>query len=131
MDWIARARVLRGYIEKAVQSLDDGDALEAVELFPEWRPGVSYKAGERVRYDAVLYECVQAHTSQDDWTPNITPALWKAVPEPGTIPLWVQPTGSQDAYQKGDKVRWIEKVWVSDYDANTWEPGVFGWSVSD
>ena len=26
-----------------------------------------------------LYKCVQAHTSQSDWMPSATPALWKTV----------------------------------------------------
>ena len=41
---------------------------------------------------------------------------------------WKQPTGAQDAYSKGDKVSHSSKHWVSDYDANVWEPGVYGWS---
>ncbi len=131
MDWIAMARRLRPLIEKAAVSLEDKDALEAVELFPAWRSGETYKAGDRVRHDGVLYECVQGHTSQSDWTPDITKALWKAVAEPGTIPEWVQPTGAQDAYNTGDKVRHNGNVWVSTVDNNVWEPGVYGWTEAE
>ena len=35
--------------------------------------------------------------------------------------------GSTDAYPMGAKVSHNGKHWVSDYDANIWEPGVFGW----
>ena len=45
-------------------------------------------------------------------------------------PVWVQPIGASDAYNKGDKVSHNEKNWISDVDANVWEPGVYGWTES-
>jgi len=44
---------------------------------------------------------------------------------------WVQPKGSQDAYQLGSLVIYNNKIWVSIVDANVWEPGVTGWRVSN
>ena len=133
MDWIAMARRLRPLIEKAAVSLEDKDALEAVELFPAWRDGVHYEAGERVRHEGMLYQCVQSHVSQADWTPDATPALWKAVADPAVEwPEWVQPVGAHDAYKAGDKVSHNEKHWVSDVDNNVWEPGgVYGWTEAE
>ena len=118
---------IRAMIEKASISLTDEDALQAVELYPAWVTGTAYAVDERIRYDSTLYRCVQAHTSQADWTPDATPALWTVV-SLDEWPEWVQPTGAQDAYAKGDKVSHNDKHWISDYDNNTWEPGVFGWS---
>lgn len=123
----ALARKLRQYIEKASASLSDADALEAVELYPAWKPGTAYTVDDRIRYGQTLYRCVQAHTSQDDWTPDATPALWTVV-SLDEWPEWVQPTGAQDAYMTGDKVSHQEKHWISLVDANTWEPGVYGWN---
>lgn len=74
---------LRELIEKASTSLADGDALEAVELFPAWAAGVAYAVGQRIQYNGKLFKCVQAHTSQADWTPEATPALWTEVAKPG------------------------------------------------
>lgn len=74
---------LRDMMHKAAISLNDEDALEAVELFPVWQTDTAYEAGIRVRYGDKLYRCVQAHTSQADWTPDITPALYSEVEEPG------------------------------------------------
>lgn len=74
---------LRAMIEKASVSLPDEDALEAVELFPAWAADAVYAADERIRYGEKLYRCVQAHTSQADWTPDATPALWTEVALPG------------------------------------------------
>lgn len=118
---------LREMIVKASTSLSDEDALEAVELYPAWKTGTAYAVDERIRYGDTLYRCVQAHTSQDDWTPDVTPALWVVV-SLDEFPEWIQPTGAQDAYQTGDKVSHNEKHWQSDVDNNVWEPGVYGWT---
>ena len=118
---------LRELILKASISLSDEDALEGIELYPLWKTDIAYQIGDRIRYSDVLYKCVQAHTSQADWTPDITKALW-AVVSIDEFPEWVQPTGSSDAYNKGDKVSHLEKHWISDVDTNVWEPSVYGWS---
>ena len=127
-----RARQLRPYIEEAAASLPDEDALEAVELFPTWAVDTAYSVGIRVRYGDKLYKCVQAHTSQDGWEPPVVPALWTEVAEPGTIDVWKQPTGAQDAYMTGDKVHYPDKdgpVYVCTVDYNTYAPGVYGWEL--
>ena len=43
-----------------------------------WAAGVAYATGAAVTYNGELYGCVQGHTSQSDWTPAATPALWSA-----------------------------------------------------
>ena len=125
---------IREMIEKASASLPDADAIEAAELFPAWAIGVAYSVGERVQYDGKLYKVVQAHTSQVDWTPPTVPALFTEVAKPGEIPVWKQPTGAQDAYNKGDKVHYPtadDPVYESLIDANVWSPNDYpqGWKV--
>lgn len=127
-----KAKRLRARIEQAAVSLNDTDALDAIELFPEWEADHAYAVNDRIRYDGKLYRVVQAHTSQTDWKPDITPALYTEVAEPGTIPVWKQPTGAQDAYMTGDKVRYPDEngdVWVSEMDYNVYVPGVYGWRM--
>jgi len=123
----ALARKLRQYIEKAALSLTDEDALDAVELYPMWKSGTAYTVDERIRYGSTLYRCVQAHTSQADWTPDKTPALWTVV-SLDEWPEWVQPTGAQDAYRIDDKVSHNGKHWVCAVDYCVYEPGVYGWT---
>lgn len=123
---------LRDTMHKAAVSLPDEDAVDAVELFPAWQTDKAYALDERIRYGDKLYRCVQAHTSQADWTPDATPALWTEVAKPGEIPVWKQPTGAQDAYRIGDKVHYPTKddpvyICVSDY--NIYAPTVFGWEL--
>lgn len=125
-----KARKLREVIERASASLPDETALEGVELFPAWGAGTDYEISVRVRYAGKLYRCEQSHTAQDGWEPPVAPALWTEVAKPGEIPEWKQPTGAQDAYNKGDQVRHAEKIWTSDIDGNVWEPGVYGWTES-
>ena len=105
----------------------DAQALGAPELYPRWRPGVDYAVGDRLQYNDALYRCLQAHTSQADWTPDATASLYKRVEFDVGVPVWSQPVGATDAYSKGDKVSHKGKIWVSTVDANVWEPGVYGW----
>ena len=124
----------RELIEKGSSSLPDADAIEVVGLFPAWAVGVAYSVGERVQYDGKLYKVVQAHTSQADWTPPTVPALFTEVAKPGEIPVWKQPTGAQDAYNKGDKVHYPtadDPVYESKIDANVWSPEAYpdGWEL--
>ena len=125
-----RVMQLRRLIEQAVTSLPDEDALECATLFEAWAVGLDVSVGDRLEYGGKLYRCEQAHTSQAEWTPDKTPALWTEVAKPGEIPVWKQPTGAQDAYQTGDKVHYPDAegpVYVSVVDNNVWEPGVYGW----
>ncbi|KAK4108839.1 carbohydrate-binding module family 12 protein [Canariomyces notabilis] len=46
---------------------------------PGWAPHKNYNVGDRVRFEDIIYECIQAHRSQVDWEPRVTPALWKAI----------------------------------------------------
>ena len=138
-DYMRRRAEANGAVEKRLNridtelaNLDDAVALEVVALYPAWATGVSYTADERVQYGEKLYRCVQAHTSQADWTPDAVPALWTEVAKPGEIPVWKQPTGAQDAYQTGDKVKYPDEngdVWISTCDSNVWAPGVYGWAL--
>lgn len=123
----SEALAFRRKVEYAASKQTDEEALESIELYPAWSVGLSVSVGERYRYGAKLYKVVQSHTTQADWTPDIVPSLWTEV-SVEEWPEWSQPTGAQDAYQLGDKVSHGGKHWVSGYDNNVWEPGVFGWN---
>ena len=127
MSYYENAMKMRPYIEKAAASLSDAEALEVPTLFPAWPEGTSYSTDERIEYGGTLYRCVQGHTSQEDWTPPATPAMWVVV-SLEEWPEWVRPLGAHDAYNVGAKVTHAGRHWVSDVDANVWEPGVYGWT---
>ncbi len=125
MSYAENARRRRQRIELATSYLSDDQAETVTDLFPEWETGVAYAVGDRRQYDGLLYRCVQAHTSQADWTPPAVPALWVRT-STEEWPEWIQPTGAQDAYNTGDKVSHIGKHWISLIDGNVWEPGALG-----
>lgn len=113
--------------------IDDVTATEHTEMFGKWEPNVDYVVGNMRTFGAgeeiKLYRCVQAHRSQADWAPDVTPALWDEAGDPAEEwPAWSQPIGSHDAYNQGDKASHNEKHWISNVDANVWEPGVYGWT---
>ena len=128
----AKAKQLRQLIERIAATLDDKTALTGVELFPMWAIGRAYATGDRVQHGGTLYKVLQAHTSQADWTPDATPALFAKVliPDETIIPEWEQPD-STNPYSKGDKVAHNGKTWISDIDNNVWEPGVYGWTEAN
>ena len=125
---LEKARKLRYQIESMAVELDDESALDVPELFPNWKPNTAYEIGDRVRYEDILYKCLIAHTSQDDWIPTDSVSLWAKVliPDPQVIPDWVQPD-STNPYMIGDKVKHLNRVWVSIVDNNVWEPSIYGW----
>lgn len=134
MTLVELARLLRPKIEQAAQSLDDAAALEAVVLFPAWKPDTDYAAGQKVRHAGILYAVLQAHTSQDGWTPDAAPSLFARVliPDPDVIPEWEQPD-STNPYMRGDRVRFEGKVYESLIDNNVWSPAAYpaGWQEVD
>ena len=127
------AMKLRPYIEKAALSLNDEDALEAKELYPQWSgDSVRYEVNVRVRYDGILYKVLQTHTSQANWSPPAAQSLFAKVliPDENVIPEWEQPD-STNPYMKGDKVMFNGVVYESTIDNNVWAPNVYGWVVSN
>ena len=63
-------------------SIDPITAAEHADLFAEWAFPVAYTVGQIRRYQGTLYKCVQAHTSQADWTPTAASSLWSKTNDP-------------------------------------------------
>ena len=125
---------LRQLIIKSAQSLTDEEGLEGVALFPSWKAGIpeeKFTVGDRYQYGGKLYKIIQPHTTQEGYEPDKVHALWVEVSPPGVIPEWKQPTGAQDAYNIGDKVRFNAKVYESLINANVYSPTAYpqGWKL--
>lgn len=109
-------------------AIDDVTATEHTELFSPWASGIQYIVGDLRQYKEELYRCIQAHTSQDDWTPDVSASLWSKVGDPKEeYPQWVLPIGAHDAYSLGDKVTFKDIKYVSVVENNIWQPDVYGW----
>lgn len=136
MSMIEQAKAIRDAMDYAGASLDEDTALICVALYRPWKVGVNYKVNDRFTYgvnsvgDPQLYRVAQAHTSQDDWRPDAVPALYTplGLNEEG-YPIWTQPTGAHDAYNKGDIVQYKDKLYRSLIDGNVWSPEAYpqGW----
>ena len=111
---------------------DDTTIIENSSMFLEWYVSQDYEINSLRRYQGKIYRCLQAHTSQEGWEPNITPALWKkcGVTENG-IPEWSQPISSVDAYNIGDEVMYNGVHYKSLIDGNVWAPDAYpqGWEI--
>lgn len=98
-------------------------------MFPRWKMGEAVAVDDIRRHGEGLYECIQAHTTQTDWEPQLVPALWRKIVGPDVVAPWVQPQGAHDAYQIGAIVTHNGQTWICTSADNVWEPGVFGWNV--
>ena len=70
---------LVAFLKAARLTVDDNTALTGMELYPVWAVGLAVEVGQRYQYGDRLYKVVQAHTTQANWTPDVTPALWTVI----------------------------------------------------
>lgn len=137
MNIIEQAKAIREAMNFAGATLSEENALVCVHLYQPWEVGTAYKQGEYLTYglnsvgDPQLYKVVQDHTSQADWTPDTTPALFTAIglTDDG-YPVWSQPTGVHDAYNEGDVVEYNGTLYQSLIDGNVYSPEAYpdGWT---
>ena len=66
-------------IKNLRETLTDEVALNYVVLYPDWKVEQKLSVGDRVEYEGKLYKVVQAHTTQESWTPNLTPSLFEPI----------------------------------------------------
>lgn len=135
---LQRAEQFRHLLQLFAATLEEGQALEVATVFPPYQTGRSYAAGDYLTWgvnsvgDPQLYRVVQAHTSSETWPPDATPALYQPLGlDEGGYPLWQQPSGAHDAYNKGDVVSYNGVLYSSKIDGNTWSPDAYaeGWEV--
>lgn len=102
----------------------------------------AYSAGDIVMYNGEKYKSLM---DANVWSPDAYPSAWEKLdsetetptpespdpPEGDTVPEFVQPSGSHDAYNKGDRVMFEGKVYESLIDGNTWSPSAYpsGWQL--
>ena len=52
---------------------------------------MNYSVGDRVLYKGIIHMCLQAHRSQTNWAPAVTPVLWRALEAAPLEPRKVDP----------------------------------------
>ena len=138
MNKLQAAEQFRKAMQIYAQTLTDEQAMEIAAVYPSYEVGKLDKVDEMLTYgtngvgDPQLYRVVQEHTSQIDWTPDSTPALYTPIglTDDG-YPIWSQPTGAHDAYNTGDIVEYNGKMYKSLIDGNVYNPEVYtdGWEI--
>lgn len=136
MDKLQMAEQFRKALQMFAMSLSEEKAMEVATVFDPWELNKAYAVGDYVTYgvngvgDPQLYKVAQAHASQADWTPNTAVSLYVAIglDEQG-YPVWSQPTGAHDAYNKGDIVDYNGNLYESLIDGNIYSPESYpaGW----
>lgn len=83
------AKLVKPYVRKAIQSLDDGDALRVRKMYPTWMELVALGSVEaeansyKFVHEGKLYKCINANpTFQADWVPGVgTESLYTRIDE--------------------------------------------------
>ena len=130
MNRIQAAQQVRRALQILASTLSDEKVMEVPAVFDPWVTDKNYAAGDLFTYgengvgDPQLYKVVQAHTSQADWMPDATPALYTAIglDEEG-YPVWSPPAGAHDAYNIGDIVDYSGILYESLINGNVTVPG--------
>ena len=131
-------KALQLFLETMDADTQSADMMEVATVFPKYKVGKAYKTkqvfsyGENSVGDPQLYQVLQDHTSAEEWKPDATASLYKAigVTEEG-YPEWVQPLGASDAYNTGDIVSYNGVLYKSTVDGNVWSPDSYpaGWEA--
>lgn len=138
MNKLQVAEQFRKALQMFAASLDDEKALEVATIYDPWKEGKAYAVGEFVIYgensvgDPQLYKVVQSHTSQADWTPDVSASLFSPIGlNDNGYPVWSKPTGAHDAYNIGDIVDYNGVLYKSLIDGNIYSPDEYptGWEV--
>ena len=138
MNRLQAAEQFRKALQMFAASLSEEQAMEVATIYDPWVVGKTYAVGDYATYgtngvgDPQLYKVVQAHTSQADWTPDVTASLFVAIGlDDAGYPVWSQPTGAHDAYNAGDIVDYNGTLYESLIDGNTYSPDAYpaGWKV--
>ena len=64
------------FVDGSDLRLDMAEMRDGLGLVPGWSPGEDVEVGDKRAYNGWVYACQQPHTTQSDWTPPETPALW-------------------------------------------------------
>lgn len=120
--------------DKLLPKLSDEEAYSIKELYPEFEIGIVYKVGDRIMYNGKFYKVISEHTSQADWTPDAAVSLFVEISDPSIeYPEFKQPTSTETAYMKGDKITFNGAKYISLVDYNVYSPTDYpkNWQLVD
>lgn len=114
------------------KDLSEAQKENILSQYDEWKLGVNYEAGEKVRYKGKVYKVVIPHDSQPNCEPDIAHNLFTEYLSPQiqnedgstteVINDFKQPTGSHDMYERGQKVRFDGKIYECRAEKTAYSP---------
>lgn len=117
--YLKEAEYIRNAVDTFAENQTDEILINNKLVFEIWKVGLYARTGKIYQFGNDLYRCIQPHTTQNDWTPDKTPALFVIIG--GDWKEW-----EEGSYAKGTKRKHFGKKWISNVDNNIWEPGVPG-----
>lgn len=139
-DQVARQNAQK--MDKAIKVIDPQTGAVSYsrqDHIKSWEPDVAYVKDDKFYYEwqttegegedeivtdhKEFYTVIQPHTSQANWLPTETAALYTSMfIFEGEYPQWKMPQGAHDAWPLGIQVEKNEIVYESLIDANTTDP---------
>lgn len=123
------------------KDLNEDQKENILSQYDEWKLGVIYEEGKKVKYKGKVYKVTIRHDSQPNREPDIAHNLFTEYLSPQiqnedgstteVINDFKQPTGAHDAYSTGDKVRFEGKIYECKRDNIVHSPGEYpdGWNL--
>lgn len=135
---LQNAEQFRRAVQLLATAVPDSQAMEIATVFDPWAPGRRCKAWEFISFgingvgDPQLYQVITDHVAQEDWPPDLTKSLYRAIGlDDSGHPVWSRPSGAHDAYNTGDVVNYNGALYESTIDGNVYAPDAYpaGWRV--
>lgn len=128
---LEQAQAIRDSMNKVTSTLTDEQAIEVKELYQLWEVGIDYAVDDVRRHNDKLFRCLQAHTSQADWTPDVVPALWVEIAADSEYREIKENMLPTEAFAI-DEIGWYQtedNLYKSLIDANVYTPDAYpaGW----
>lgn len=80
---LSESEVLSMLLRQSVNTItvDDQTALRMMDYYPAFAAGMTVSTGDKVTYGGKLYRVITGHTTQADWTPDVTASLFVRIDE--------------------------------------------------
>ena len=126
MPYIEKARKLRAIIEKAVESIDDKDSSEAVELFPSLKnDGGLIKAGTRINYNGKIKKAAVDLYDTEANNPDNAPTIWEDIQYKDGYRIIPEVITVTTAFSKDEVGWWGDSLYKSLVDSNVYTPEAY------
>lgn len=80
---LSENEVLSMFLRQSVNTItvDDQMALRMMDYYPAFAAGMTVSTGDKLTYGGKLYRVITGHTTQADWTPDVTASLFVRIDE--------------------------------------------------